>query len=483
MNSCAHCRSDDPTKELWVQCDLCPQWVHVSCVPLECVRYEKATEPLQKVLDYPTSSKEISRFLCGNHGEQDKLLIKPAHAKKRRNENIAQETNTTKRRYRLRSKQHIDYIALNEGDDVRLKNKHLHTDAFLRCFEKWKNTSNVIKAGEFRDNFRSLHEPLKVLDPENSGMKIPEPTKGDLLNIDEITAILGDDYPVDVMDIQTQQNERWTMSQWNQYLSHTKPENRDRVRNVISLEVSHVKDLKIERPRAVEENDLVNIVWESFGDNDDKPKVTRYVLMSAGNSYTDFHLDFAGTSVYYNLVSGRKMFLLFPPSESNLKIYSQWCCDMGQNVVFLGDLLDDGIAMELTAGDLFMIPSGYIHAVYTPIDSLIVGGNFLTLRDIETQLQVVNLERMTKVPKRFTYPNFDLVMGKCCEWAIAQKDSSTVSPTALAALVKYMDDPATKYKPINYPSKRALIKHLHLLLSTQEKPQSPQPVQPTSLQS
>ena len=29
------------------------------------------------------------------------------------------------------------------------------------------------------------------------------------------------------------------------------------------------------------------------------------------------------------------------------------------------------------AGDTFMIPTGWIHAVYTPADSLVFGGNFL----------------------------------------------------------------------------------------------------------
>lgn len=469
MDTCEFCQSDDPTKELWVQCDLCPQWVHVLCVPLEFIHIDGEEQPGPKVLEHPKTSNKITRYQCGDHGMQSELTVKKNQAKRERVERATRPTDSAKRRHGLRSKHQIDYIALNEGDDIRLKHKHLHTDAFLRCFEKWKNTSNVIKSQELYDNFPSLRKPLKVLDPNNSGMRIPTPEKGDVLTIDEITGILGDDYPVDVMDIQTQQNERWTMSRWNEYISHTKLEDRDRVRNVISLEVSHIKDLKIERPVAVEENDLVNIIWDSFGDQDDKPKVTRYVLMSAGNSYTDFHLDFAGTSVYYNLISGNKKFLLFPPTKSNLKIYSEWCCDMSQNVTFLGDLLDEGVAMELKAGDLFMIPSGFIHAVFTPIDSLIIGGNFLTVRDIETQLQVVELERTTKVPKRFTFPNFDLVMGKCCEWALSQKDSPIITGTAVRALIRFLEDPATKYKPINYPSKRAMLKQLEKLQSSKPK--------------
>lgn len=247
---------------------------------------------------------------------------------------------------------------------------------------------------------------------------------------------------------------------------------RDRIRNVISLEVSHFDDkFHIDRPKAVEENDLVNIVWKHMGNEDPKPKVTRYVLMSSGNSYTDFHLDFAGTSVYYNLVSGHKKFILFPPTDHNLKVYTDWCQDLNQNLIFLGDLLDEGIAMELHAGDLFMLPSGWIHAVYTPIDSLIVGGNFLTVRDIETQLQVVKVERLTKVPKRFTFPMFDLVMGQTCEWALSpgvQNNHYKMTKGALIALQNYMKLQDTKYKPFNYPSKRSMIKKLEELIGLKD---------------
>ena len=33
--------------------------------------------------------------------------------------------------------------------------------------------------------------------------------------------------------------------------------------------------------------------------------------------------------------------------------------------------------ITLEAGNTFFIPSGWIHAVYTPEDSLVFGGNFL----------------------------------------------------------------------------------------------------------
>lgn len=461
MDACKYCTKEDSDKSLWVQCSMCPQWVHVLCIPLKHVQESNGT--IAK--EYPKTSNEITHFQCDAH-DNDAILVK--RATKRKSSSVEAPP---KRRHGLRNKQQIDYIALNEGDDKKLKKVHPHVEAFCKCFEKWQNKKNVIDAQTLDKDFLQLHEPLKVSDPQNTGIKIPRPqelglTKDDrVLSVDDITQVLGEDCPVDVMDVQSQQNERWTMSQWNQYFTKTQPEERDRIRNVISLEISHVGRFKIFRPTAVEANDLVNVVWDSFGNGDPKPKVTRYVLMSAGNSYTDFHLDFAGTSVYYNLIAGKKKFILFPPTKHNLETYTQWCQDLNQNLIFLGDLLEEGVAMELNAGDLFMLPSGWIHAVHTPADSIIIGGNFLTIRDIETQLKVVHVERLTRVPKRFTFPMFDLVMGKTCEWALslgAQKKNK-LTPKALEALERYMKLQDTKYRPLQYPSKRSMIKKLHEL--------------------
>ena len=38
-------------------------------------------------------------------------------------------------------------------------------------------------------------------------------------------------------------------------------------------------------------------------------------------------------------------------------------------------------------GETLLIPTGWIHAVLTPIDSMVVGGNFLHSLNIPLQLQ------------------------------------------------------------------------------------------------
>jgi hypothetical protein len=42
--------------------------------------------------------------------------------------------------------------------------------------------------------------------------------------------------------------------------------------------------------------------------------------MSVAGCYTDFHIDFGGTSVWYHILKGKKVFWLIPPKEENLKV-------------------------------------------------------------------------------------------------------------------------------------------------------------------
>ena len=86
--------------------------------------------------------------------------------------------------------------------------------------------------------------------------------------------------------------------------------------NVISLEFSNTKmESYVTAPKVVRQVDWVDNVWpkhlkedQEDGTNDMRrmmyPKVQKYCLMSVAGCYTDFHVDFGGTSVWYHIVSG-----------------------------------------------------------------------------------------------------------------------------------------------------------------------------------
>ena len=80
--------------------------------------------------------------------------------------------------------------------------------------------------------------------------------------------------------------------------------------------------------------------------------------MSVAGCFTDFHLDFGGTSVWYHLIRGEKLFLLIPPSEQAYEMFQLWQLSGEQEGVFFADLIEHAQLVRLTAGDTFIMPSG-----------------------------------------------------------------------------------------------------------------------------
>ena len=111
---------------------------------------------------------------------------------------------------------------------------------------------------------------------------------------------------------------------------------------------------------------------------------------------------------------------MFPPTENNLDIYTSWCLKPNQNFIWYPEHFvyrnkekvypTGGFKVTLQPGDLFIIPSGWIHCVHTPQDSIVIGGNYLTLRDMPMQLKIYDIERVTKVPTKFRFPMFNKVI-------------------------------------------------------------------------
>ena len=204
----------------------------------------------------------------------------------------------------------------------------------------------------------------------------------------------------------------------------TRPRTLQRVLNQISLEFSMTPFAKyVKSPKFVRDIDWIDNVWpQERRRQQDYPRVQYYCLTSTAGCFTDFHIDFGGTSVWYHILSGRKVFLLIPPNKNNVKLYEAWLCRKDQNDIFFPDMkgvdeetgaeivVVDCARMVLEEGQTFIIPTGWIHAVYTPVDSLVLGGNFLHGLDIKGQLDIHCLETRTRVPSRFRFPSFVQLM-------------------------------------------------------------------------
>ncbi|XP_056387088.1 lysine-specific demethylase 2A isoform X3 [Hyla sarda] len=256
-----------------------------------------------------------------------------------------------------------------------------------------------------------LRDPLIFKSSEGLGIRMPDPT----FSVNDVKLCVGSKRIVDVMDVGTQKGIEMTMAQWAKYYEIPEEE-REKLYNVISLEFSHTKlENLVQRPATVDQIDWVDNIWprhlkerqtESTNSIQEMqyPKVQKYCLMSVKGCYTDFHVDFGGTSVWYHILRGGKVFWLIPPTDQNLEMYENWLLSGKQGDIFLGDRVTDCQRVELKQGYTFVIPSGWIHAVYTPQDTLVFGGNFLHSFNIPMQLRIYSIEDRTRVPTKFRYP-------------------------------------------------------------------------------
>ena len=59
----------------------------------------------------------------------------------------------------------------------------------------------------------------------------------------------------------------------------------------------------------------------TWGTADERPSFENYVLMGTKGSFTQWHIDMGGSSVWYHVHRGQKIFLLVPPTKKNLNLY------------------------------------------------------------------------------------------------------------------------------------------------------------------
>ena len=87
------------------------------------------------------------------------------------------------------------------------------------------------------------------------------------------------------------------------------------------------------------------------------------------------------------VLQGEKVFYMVRPTPANLNLYETWLNASNQSELFFGDQVDKCYKCVVKQGQTLFIPTGWIHAVFTPIDSLVFGGNFLHVYNIPMQLE------------------------------------------------------------------------------------------------
>ncbi|XP_011381713.1 histone lysine demethylase PHF8 isoform X5 [Pteropus medius] len=358
------CRLPYDVTRFMIECDMCQDWFHGSCVGVE---EEKAAD--------------IDLYHCPNC----EVLHGPSIMKKRR----------------VSSKGHDTH----KGKPVKTGSPAFIRELRNRTFDSsdeviLKPTGSQLTVEFLEEN--SFSVPILVLKKDGLGMTLPSPS----FTVRDVEHYVGSEKEIDVIDVTRQADCKMKLGDFVKYYYSGK---REKVLNVISLEFSDTRlSNLVETPKIVRKLSWVENLWPEeciF----ERPNVQKYCLMSVRDSYTDFHIDFGGTSVWYHVLKGEKIFYLIRPTNANLTLFECWSSSSNQDEMFFGDQVDKCYKCSVKQGQTLFIPTGWIHAVLTPVDCLAFGGNFLHSLNIEMQLKAYEIEKRLSTADLFKFPNFETI--------------------------------------------------------------------------
>uniref|UniRef100_A0A3Q4H8A9 Lysine-specific demethylase 7A n=1 Tax=Neolamprologus brichardi TaxID=32507 RepID=A0A3Q4H8A9_NEOBR len=361
------CRQPYDVSRFMIECDICKDWFHGSCVQVE-----------------EHHAVDIDVYHCPNcdvvHG--------PSLMKKRNNWH------------------RHDYTEPDDGSKpvqagTSVFIKELQNRTFPSAEEILIRMKGELVTTRYLER-QGFNYPIAVTEMEGLGLKLPPST----FSVKDVEQYVGGNKVIDVIDVARQADSKMKLSEFIKYFTNP---HRPKVLNLISLEFSDTKMAKlVEVPDVAQTLSWVENYWpdDSFFP---KPFVQKYCLMGVKDSYTDFHIDFGGTSVWYHVLWGEKVFYLIKPTLTNLALYEAWSSSPNQSEVFFGDKVDKCYKCIVPQGTTLLIPTGWIHAVLTSQDCMAFGGNFLHNLNIGMQLRCYEMERRLKTPDLFKFPYFEAI--------------------------------------------------------------------------
>uniref|UniRef100_A0A7N6FKU5 Lysine-specific demethylase 7A n=1 Tax=Anabas testudineus TaxID=64144 RepID=A0A7N6FKU5_ANATE len=353
------CRQPYDVSRFMIECDICKDWFHGSCVQVE-----------------EHHAVDIDVYHCPNcdvvHG--------PSLMKKRNNWH------------------RHDYTEPDDGS----KPVQAGTPVFIkelqsRTFPSAEEILIQMKGEHVTPRYLERHGfnyPIAITEMEGLGLKLPPPT----FSVRDVEQYVGGNKVTDVIDVARQADSKMKLSEFIKYFTKL---NRPKVLNLISLEFSDTKMSElVEVPDVAQKMSWVENYWpdDSFFP---KPFVQKYCLMGVKDSYTDFHIDFGGTSVWYHVLWGEKIFYLIKPTPTNLALYEAWSSSPNQSEVFFGDKVEKCykcvVPQGTTSGNslILILKCGWFI-------SKLLFFHMLVHRCYE-------MERRLKTPDLFKFPYFEAI--------------------------------------------------------------------------
>uniref|UniRef100_A0A671WWA0 Lysine-specific demethylase PHF2 n=1 Tax=Sparus aurata TaxID=8175 RepID=A0A671WWA0_SPAAU len=358
------CRLPYDVTQFMIECDACKDWFHGSCVGVD-----------------EDDAPDIDIYHCPN--------CEKTHGKS----TLKKKKNWSKND----TGQSTDIKAVQNGSQVFIK--ELRSRTFPSADDiVVKLSGSQLTMEHLEEN--GFNEPILAQKKDGLGMSMPAPT----FYISDVENYVGPDVGVDVVDVTKQTDSKMKLKEFVDYYYST---NRKKVLNVINLEFTDTRmNSIVESPQIVRRLSWVENYWP-----DDallgKPKVTKYCLICVKDSYTDFHIECGGASVWYHILKGEKIFFLIKPTSANLSLYERWRSSSNHSEMFFADQVDKCYKCTLKQGQTLFIPSGWINAILTPVDCLAFSGHFVHNLSVEMQMRAYEIEKRLKVKTLNPFPNFE----------------------------------------------------------------------------
>ena len=136
----------------------------------------------------------------------------------------------------------------------------------------------------------------------------------------------------------------------------------------------------------------------------------RYLLISASGVVTDFHIDFSGTAVDYQIQSPNlfKIFIVAPPEHDNIiDIFRLMSSQSDTGCINMFKFKKKLYIIKLQPEETLILPSGWPHMVLTIGQGCIIGGNWLHLSSISLAIKVYQMEKQYQMDKRYSLSIFN----------------------------------------------------------------------------
>jgi Cupin len=247
-----------------------------------------------------------------------------------------------------------------------------------------------------------------------TGMEIREPFASRLSLLDNLQYIINSQDGTSskfatVIEVHEQKEYRQKYT-WNDVKEFFEAETRtDTAYNQVNCCFAHsnIKDCVIS-PEFVRKNDWIDRYFTERDtanpDNYDYPRVQKTVVTSTRHCFMDCHFDYGGLAAWFYVLKGQKDFILIEPTRNNIELYescydakkpgNEWFCTRVAR-----DHPDTLYRITLREGQTLVFPAGFIHAVYTPLDTIAFVGCFMYDEAASTSLYMHdNVECYEKEP-------------------------------------------------------------------------------------